>query len=372
MRAFPNSLVALLAYGAAVGCSSDDGPSSRGAADSGADSNVAEGGPVDATSDGATSLDGPSVTEAGDTGPSMLAITGFSEEVWTWDQTIDACGYSNNGNPFWKWVVVGREPELDGTFPVFIYLHGTGDVADNPVAVSIVESMAARGFVAASVPYDSLSGLAVLNDPSQACLVMAKKVECEFGSGEGSAVTQLCARAKADCSRGIVVAGHSQGSWIATLARNVEPRVRAVWGLGTGIHAQMTVDFGGVQLELASDLSACMPPAARALPADRLRVVNGETEYVYGPNLQSDVREVTGIDCPLGAMECLRPNGSGWSFFPDAANEDGRGVSEHCYMANMPDGDCTASTSLNSIWTGGTESHAREPCLDWLASFTDA
>ena len=85
--------------------------------------------------------------------------------------------------------------------------HGTGDVADNPVSVSIIESMASRGFVAASVPYDSLSGIGqVLDDPSQACQVLHEKADCLFGSGEGSAITKICARPNADCSRDGLIA----------------------------------------------------------------------------------------------------------------------------------------------------------------------
>jgi hypothetical protein len=238
--------------------------------------------------------------------------------------------------------------------------------------VSIVESMAARGFVAASVAYDSLGGLgATLDDPLDACPIAAKKGDCLFGAGEGSAITKLCAREKADCSRGIVLSGHSQGAALAIGARDHDDRVRAVYGLGAGLHLTLTIDLGGTPFVVAGDASACLSPDARALPADRLRVVNGESEYVFGEHLQQDVRDITDLDCDAGTLECLRPDGSGWTFFPDAANEDGRGLSQHCYMANMPEGDCTASTGLNSNWTDGTDSFAREPSLTWLRGFTD-
>ena len=38
------------------------------------------------------------------------AIATFTQEVWTWDQAVDRCSYSNNGNAFWHWMVEGREP----------------------------------------------------------------------------------------------------------------------------------------------------------------------------------------------------------------------------------------------------------------------
>ncbi len=305
------------------------------------------------------------------------AIGPFNEKVWTWDQVHDKCSYSNNGNPFWEWVVRGREPTEPATYPVFLYLVGTGDTATSPVAIDIVERMAARGYVAASIPYASLDGIgAVMNDPTEACSIAAKKGSCLFGSGEGSAVSRVCARAKADCSRGIVVAGHSQGAWLATLAKDHEPRVRAVLGLGNGVHERVSIP--ALNLDVAADLSACILPKARALPADRLRVVNGEAEYAYGTSLEADMRAITGIDCPSGKLDCLRPNGSGWAFFPNAASEtdvggpDGGLVARHCFFANTPPGDCGETyAGLNSTWAKGTAPHSREPNLTWLASFTD-
>jgi pimeloyl-ACP methyl ester carboxylesterase len=247
-------------------------------------------------------------------------VATFTDEVWTWDQAVDACSYSNNGNPFWDWTMQGREPALPGRYPVFLFLVGTGDVETNPFALSIVDSMAARGYVAASVPYASLDGIgAVLNDATAACGIGAKKAGCIFGAGEGSAITRLCARANADCSRGIVIAGHSQGAMLATLARDHDPRVRAVYGIGLGIHEHISIPALG--LDLDADLSGCAPPAKRALPADRLRVVDGESEYVYGTSLQQDMRDLTDMNCDAGSLECLRPDGSGWVVFPDAASQ---------------------------------------------------
>ena len=302
------------------------------------------------------------------------AFAPFADEVWTWDQTVDRCSYSNNGNIFWDWMMEGREPALAGRYPVFIYLVGTGDVATRPAALSVVESMAARGYVAASVAYASLDGIgAVLGDPTLACPIVAKKGECIFGAGEGSAVSKLCARAKADCTRGIVIAGHSQGAMLATIAKNHESRVRAVYGMGLGIHEHIYI--AALNLNVDADVSACALPANRALPADRLRVVNGESEYVYGTSLQQDMRDITGTSCAAGTLECLRADGSGWVMFPDAASESDRDevtnelVARHCYFANTPPGDCGGNyIGLNSNWTTGSASYARESNLSWLSS----
>jgi hypothetical protein len=361
-----------------VGCSARDGetvPDTSPAPHAAPSGEAADGGASPANDAASPAVDAMDVKHAKDAGApdvSLHAITPFSDEVWTWDETLSACGYSNHGIPFWKWTLVGREPADLGSYPLFIYLHGTADVADNPVAVRVVEEMAAHGYVAASVPYDSLGGVGtVLGDPTAACPIVAKKSQCLFGTGAGSAITKLCSRAKAACDRGIVLAGHSQGSWLATLAKNHEPRVRAVYGIGIGIHEHVAVPLGPFTLNVDSDLGSCLPPSTRALPADRLRVVDGEAEYAYGTSLQQDVRALTSVACPPGTMECLRPNGSGFSFFPNAKNQDGRGLSQHCYMANMPAGDCTASTGLNTNWSAGNASYSLGPSLAWLRSFAD-
>ena len=351
-----------------LGCGGETANPDASIPDAGRDEDagrVADGGLADAAP----------ITDAApppDASEPLYEVESFQQEVWTWDQTVGDCSYSNMGNFFWDWFLHGREPVDPGRYPVFIHLHGTGDQPDTPVGLGLVQSMARRGFVAASVGYDTLSGLgATLDDPDQACPVAENKADCIFGSGEGSAVTLLCAREKADCSRGIVVSGHSQGAVLAILGRDVDDRVRAVYAMGAGLHGEITIDLGG-PVTIASDVTACASPEARALPADRLRVVNGESEHLFGDALQADVRALTDMDCPAGTLECLRAGGSGWTFFPDAANEDGRGTSEHCYMSNSASGDCGApSTGLNSIWTEGTASYSREPNLSWLRSLTD-
>lgn len=107
-----------------------------------------------------------------------------------------------------------------------------------------------------------------------------------------SAVSQLCSRAKADCSKGIVVGGFSQGSVLALLARNYDARVQAAYGTG------MRVVYS------AYDLSPCVLSANRSLPGDRLRAVNGERDHFAGGSqaaVQDSLQRVTGTACAKGA-----------------------------------------------------------------------
>jgi hypothetical protein len=112
---------------------------------------------------------------------------------------------------------------------VFLYFIGTTETSTNNASASAaVAQMAAKGFAAATIAYDS----ATFNT----CGVIQGKVSCAFNpSSSTSAVSVLCKRAKADCSKGIVVAGFSQGSVIATQAKNFDSRVQAAYGMGDGV-----------------------------------------------------------------------------------------------------------------------------------------
>src|SRR5258706_10083678 len=133
-------VVATLACAVMPGCGSDESSSDQRRHDAGADVSSSDGSVADAkTSDGAPDVGKDGATDgatdgaadgATDAGPEpVLPVTPFTVEVWTWDQTNDSCSYSNNGNPFWDWMAVGREPDVAGKYPLFLYLHGTGDVA---------------------------------------------------------------------------------------------------------------------------------------------------------------------------------------------------------------------------------------------------
>ncbi|HET7793110.1 MAG TPA: hypothetical protein VFL64_06970, partial [Rhizobacter sp.] len=110
--------------------------------------------------------------------------------------------------------IQGTEP-ASGKHPVFIYTVGTTETWNNAQATAAVAEMAAKGFVAAAVQYDSgLFGT---------CSQILSKARYIYNSGStSSAVSKLCARATADCSKGVVVAGFSQGSVIAINAKNYD------------------------------------------------------------------------------------------------------------------------------------------------------
>jgi hypothetical protein len=246
--------------------------------------------------------------------------------------------------------ISGQEPSVAGTFPVFVYVIGTSETFTNASATAAVAGMASRGFVAATVAYNSgtFSG----------CSTIAGKAHCIFDAGSStSAISRLCSRAKADCSKGVVVAGFSQGAVIATLAKNFDARVEAAWGIGDGVRYSIF------------NLTSCMGNGNRALPSSRLRAVDGEKDQFIGPNaanVRSQFLTLTGLACGT-SFNCLQSNGSGWYIVQNA--QVGDGSADHCHMRRT--GDCLGSqNSLDQGWQTGNDPWELNANLDWLTTFT--
>src|SRR4051812_40328572 len=51
--------------------------------------------------------------------------------------------------------ISGQEPSATGTYPLFVYMVGTSESYTNASATAAVAGMANRGYVAATVQYDS-------------------------------------------------------------------------------------------------------------------------------------------------------------------------------------------------------------------------
>lgn len=247
--------------------------------------------------------------------------------------------------------ISGFEPSAAGRYPVFVYMVGTAETYTNAAAMEAVKRMAGKGYVAATIEYAD----AQFGD----CAVIGAKASCIFDPNSAvSAVAQLCSRANADCSKGIVVAGFSQGSIMAILAKNYDARVQAAYGTGVGVQYS------------SYDLRACVANGNRALQSDRLRVANGERDNFNGGTasaVRSQLQELTGLDCGARAYGCLNPNNSGWLIVKNAQVEDTS--ADHCYMRQL--GDCGGSQStLDTGWKSGTQDWQLETNLQWLTNFT--
>jgi hypothetical protein len=221
-----------------------------------------------------------------------------------------------------------KEPESAGTYPVFMFLWGTGGIYDTGSPQAIISEAARQGFVAAAVDYQHAT-------LPKACTSNENgwyKARCTFSPtfNPQTAVNVICARSKADCNgKGIVVAGFSQGGALAALARNFDARVRGVWAMGfsdrhwDGTH-QPCLDEGTGPLGSTS---------VRLLKNDRLRIVRGGNEG-------SDIgwmNQTTGRSCASTAHSCLTgPNGSGWYLAQASELDSARNPNRHCFMQVNP------------------------------------
>lgn len=244
--------------------------------------------------------------------------------------------------------LVGREPADGGRHPVFVYLPGTGEPYDGPVGAAFLDAAAARGFVAVSVAYSEWQFYAAGIEGNAACI---------FGGGPASAIGQACARPSADCSLGVVVAGFSQGASIGVRARNFDARVRAAYLLG--FNEERASAYGAWTM-------AITPPAGtRALPNDRIRIVDGLTDAPV--DRRDELNDQTGRSCDVTATSCLGADGSGWYVVQDAELADG--LSEHCYFWGPR--YCPTPPPFDPTWLHSTTAAwALAPNLAWLASHT--
>jgi hypothetical protein len=245
--------------------------------------------------------------------------------------------------------IQGTEPSDGAKHPVFIYTVGTTETWNNGQATAAVAEMAAKGFVAAAVQYDS----SLFGTCSQ---ILAKAKYIYNSAATTSAVSKLCARTTADCSKGVLAAGFSQGSVIAIHGKNFDSRVRAAYGMGA--HTTYTT----------YDLSSCMGNGKHTQPSSNIRIVNGETDTFGGgttASVRTSSQNVTGKTC-AGAYECLNTNGSGWIMVK--ASQVGDLSADHCYQRAT--GDCLGSESvLDNGWRNGADKWELKANLTWLAGF---
>jgi hypothetical protein len=279
-----------------------------------------------------------------------VATTGFTATYTGQGANATTCNTS--------FTMTGQEPSATGTNPVFLYMIGTGETATNASATAAVAGMAAKGFVAATIAYDSGS--------FNGCGPLQGKSRCIFNAGSAtSAVSVLCGRAKADCSKGIVVGGFSQGSVLATQAANFDARVRAAWGTGDGVKYS------------TFNLSACQANGNRTLPSSRLRAVAGQQDQFVGGglgfsagtigNVRSQLQSLTGASCGTSATSCLQANGSGWIIVLNNQVQDGS--ADHCFMRTSGNLCGASQNSLDGNWRSGGDPWELGASLAWLDSF---
>jgi hypothetical protein len=245
----------------------------------------------------------------------------------------------------------GAEPSASGKYPVYVHIVGTGESYTSNWAMAAVEAAAAKGFVAASVEY--------ANGTFGTCSTISGRAKSIFDAASASsAIAKLCARAKADCSKGVVTGGLSQGSIISVLSRNYDARVRASFGQGTG------TTYATYNLE------SCMADGKHTQKGDRIRIINGERDMFVGGSesiARSQAQIVTGLSCP-GQQSCFRSNGSGWYVVKDSQVYDL--YADHCFMGygGLYGNQCLGAL-VDPGYQYGNQPWQLNPTLDWLKTF---
>ncbi len=280
----------------------------------------------------------------------LLLSAAWSTPAWAQTLTSFTTTYKGgSGTCGTTYNIQGKEPSSTSRYPVFIYLVGTSETYNNGSALAAVDEMAGRCYVAATVQYP--------NSTFGDCTTLTARSKCIFNAASASsAVAALCSRPAADCSKGIVVAGFSQGSILSILSKNHDTRVQAAYGLGAGVQYSLY------------DLRACVANGKRTLSSTRLRAVNGEADGFLGSNetnVRGQLQELTGRSCT--SSSCLASDGSGWYIVKHAEVSDGN--ADHCYMRAT--GGCNGSqNSLDQKWLNGTYDWSVDPNLLWLTGFT--
>ncbi len=240
---------------------------------------------------------------------------------------------------------------------MFVFTAGTGMPYWYGDAQAYATAMAERGFVAVSVNYDNA-------DYTCNCTQLATKTAQVYDvTDPGSAINAVCALPKADCGRGIVVAGFSQGAHLANLAKDYDSRVEAAFLQGNGYTASTVCD-----------LQACLLDGVTALETHRMRSVIGAHDDYFGcspegsypyDGVRAQQEGTTGISCGPSALQCIQGDGSGWYIVE--TSETAAGYDGHCFHF----GYFYCYTPMDATYLNGTADWCLNPSMDWLASFGD-
>ncbi len=278
----------------------------------------------------ATLIVSAALTSAPEASAAEPVKTTISHRAWNGNQSTPdwvnnpTCSRSLNADVW--------EPAVSGKYPVAIVTVGTFGSITAPAYQELAKEFGRQGFVAAVADYNTFE-----NIPIDINRVRAK-ANCTYNpSRSESVLTKVCARAKADCTKGIVTSGHSQGGAMALFGYNYTSRIAAahVWGTGKDVPITM--------------------------PRDRIRVIAGETDRENKTPV--DLNSMTGLNC-TDQWECfLGSNGSGWRRVRNTEVQDRD--ADHCFTNN---GGCLASAlDVNTLNASRNWSYPAN--VTWLKRF---
>ncbi len=223
------------------------------------------------------------------------------------------------------------EPAASGKYPVAIVTVGTFGSITAPAYQELAKEFGRQGFVAIVVDYNTWESIPINIDRVKA------KANCTYRpSRPESVMTKVCARAKADCNKGIVTSGHSQGGAMALLGHDYDPRIDAAHVWGTGNDVPITME------------------------KSKIRVIAGEKDT--SGKTPKDLNAMTGLNCN-DQWECfIGPNGSGWRRVQNGEVTDGD--ADHCFTTN---GGCGGPIDMKAMDASKNWSYPAN--VTWLKKF---
>jgi len=143
---------------------------------------------------------------------------------------------------------------------------------------------------------------------------------------------------------------------MAVLARNYAPNVKAVYALSVSDYAQ----------NIGESFAACIDKSVTAIPANRLMIVNGVSDTIFGG--QQPMENVSGYTCPSGSVQCWSPDGNGAGWYNVQNSEVKDGLADHCYfMVANTQSDC-AGVGDPGWLPPAANNWSLKTNLDWLAT----
>ncbi|PWU00862.1 MAG: hypothetical protein C5B51_24285 [Terriglobia bacterium] len=243
----------------------------------------------------------------------------------------------------------------NGPYPVFMYIPATYEPYNSPLSLIFINQMLARGFMSASVQYMN-------TESQQNCTEYTARAQGIFDATRAtSAVGALCSISKANCSKGIVDTGISQGAELVILSANYAPQVKAVFALSGGDNFINVAPLPGTL--------PCEDKANTRIPSNRLTLIDGQSDPYFGG--QSNVQGPTGLTCAPGTFQCWSPDGSGAGWYIVQNSQNLVNMAGHCYFfdGNPPSPYACTGTPDPSWFTPATNNWSLAPNMDWLASF---
>ena len=319
--------------------------------------------------DAARAPDAPAADAPRDAPPTWTPVP-FADTYAAHDVLQNQCNHQMR--------ITGAEPAEDGRFPLALFLVGTNGQFDTPGVVDrVLPTLVRHGFVAASLEYEN----STLFGAAQNCDLYHDNASCmirndgDYVQGQRvSALARLCGRAKVDCSRGVVVLGHSQGGLTALQTFRTAPaapppgepvpRLVAAAPMGVG----PTGYLFGVPIV---HFDTCMTAATLAIDPHHVLVVNGENDAFFnGPAADpaggdAALMAVTSRTCAVPSWDCRGPAGDGFVLVQKTQTSTGRAT--HGYM----DSDAGAFEEPNWSSPFNMDAWGLYSVSSWLAAQTN-